>query len=433
MKESRTRGPARLVAELKLMYHAVRISPNLGVLLSAGIVSWLAAGILSPVLPLFLRSKGISFQGLGYIFSAAAVMPVLLQPLMGWLADRVGRRIMIVSTSFFISLVLPVYAFLSSVKGFAVVHAARVAVATSSMPAINAMMGDVTPAASRATVFGVYGSFQTLAYVVALFGSGLLLKAGLGYSVAFYVSSGLFLVSSLVLLVWLRETVGLSAPAGAADGGAGLRVEAARPRPRLPLVESLRLVLGSRSLTGLMLLQFCFGFSLAAFPAYIPLHAERLGAEREWIGGIVATAWLTYALMQPLGGRTSDRLRRRKGLLLLGLGLIFLSVLLLGLARSLWPMIVFWAATGIGDGLYRPGYSALIVDLVPAQARGRYFGAVGAAMTLAGVLAPLLYGFLADRCGIPSAFLASAAALVVGWCLAWALIAEKPRPRGEGA
>lgn len=394
-------------------------TPNMGALMLSGAIASLAAGILSPVMPLFLRDRGVSFSGLGFIFSIGAAAPVLLQPIVGWLADRFGRRIMVVGTSFVLSLLLPIYIFIRDVNGFAVIQAARAAVNSSGSPATNAMLGDIMPARGRATLFGVYGSLQNLAYVAALFGSGYLLRLGADFNAAFYGSSVLFLGSSVILLFGVRETM----PAGAMEGAdgavgaptAGGAAAAGRAGPRRPqtsyrkafhdIAARLRYVAGNRTLLGLLVLRFWFGLGLGGFPIYLPLLARECGAPQEAIGPIVATAWLTFALMQPVGGQLSDRRPgRRLPLLFLGLGILIVNGAALAMVRGLVWVVLLWAATGIGDGLFRPGYSALVVDILPPAQRGSYFGIVGGVATMAGVISPLVCGALATKFGVQAAF-----------------------------
>ena len=421
-----TRKP-RLTAWAEVARMCVRI-PNMGPLILSSVMASLAAGVLSPVMPLFLRDRGITFAGLGLIFSLGAAAPVLLQPIVGWLADRVGRRIMVVGTSFVLSLLLPIYVFIRDVTGFAVIQAARSAVNTSSSPATSAMLGDIIPATDRATLFGVYGSVQTLAYVVALFASGYLLRLGADFNAAFYGSSALFLLSSFVLLFGVRETMspaGAGAPAAGSSAGATTVTGAGEAKHQraaggyLPALADIRnrvrAVFSDRTLLGLVLLRFWFQLGLGGFPIYLPLLAQECGAPREMIGPIVATAWLTFAVMQPIGGRLSDRHReRRLPLMYLGIVLLIINGAALAAARGLLWVVLLWACTGIGDGLFRPGFSALVVDTVPAAQRGSYFGVVGSASTLAGVISPLVCGALAAAGGIQAAFYIAPVSWVLG-------------------
>jgi MFS family permease len=173
------------------------------------------------------------------------------------------------------------------------------------------------------------------------------------------------------------------------------------------------------SLAALFAYQFFFTFAIDAFPIYLPLFAVKLGASQATVGPLVAASWLVYALVQPAGGRLSDRGRGRKRLIGGGLAGMAAAAALLGLAGwaeapyALPLMAAAWVLMAIPDGLFRPSADALLVDLAPPDERGRFLGALGSAAALANVAAPLVYGVVASRISLGAAFLVASAALLV--------------------
>ncbi|RKG65823.1 MFS transporter [Corallococcus exercitus] len=170
----------------------------------------------------------------------------------------------------------------------------------------------------------------------------------------------------------------------------------------------------------LFLWQFFFTFALALFPTYLPLYAVELGAPREAVGPLVAASWLTYAFAQPFGGRLSDRMSRRVGLIAPGLAGMAVMAAVLGACGwlpdgvALMALVVAWVLLAVPDGLHRSSASALVVEQSPGPSeRGRFMGALGSCAALASVLAPVTYGFVAQRAGIGCAFLVSSVSLVL--------------------
>jgi MFS family permease len=326
------------------------------------------------------------------------------------------------------------------------------------------MLADVAPKNDRATVFASLDAINNVAYVLSLFLCGGLL-AGLtvgGYKLLdpitkggmFWISAVLFIVAALILTFFLKETAPVKEKQGnqeeqsstakaeqaTSQPAAADPAPAASPKPRSTIASRVRKYFGNfadvfregRTIQGLCLYRFFFTFSLAIYFVWVPLLALRLGAPDSWLGPIVAISWLTYAVAQPVGGRVSDLSKSRKPLIfwgLIGLAIcntgLALSPLLLGGEESAGPglalaaMLLFWALLGFPDAMSRPSASALVVDVVKPEHRGKVFGVLGSSATLASIIAPVTYGFLAENVSLMAAFLLTsvsltAAAIVVG-------------------
>jgi len=120
--------------------------------------------------------------------------------------------------------------------------------------------------------------------------------------------------------------------------------------------------------------------------------------------GIVPTA------MQPLGGWISDR-RGRKPLILLGTALSTVGLLVMVIAG--WTKQWLWLLPGIillgSLAIAIPALDSSVAESTPPNGRGRAFGLTNTFYALAGVLAPALGGFLAQRYGFLSVLLTAVA------------------------
>lgn len=394
---------------LKEMYALTRDLRNLKVLAASGVLSALGAGLLSPVLPGYLESHGLAIDSIGLVFTLGSVLPMALQPLLGALSDRMRRRGFLIGISMTTSLLVPALALLPSPLWLSAALAAKLMLDRSAAPLSSAMIGDFAPKTQRATVFGLLSSAVNMMFVVALLGSSAAIGL-LGSRGAFFMAGALFFVSSAALFA-LRE-------ADRSD-------TATAPEPGSSLLSALRAlaspflyIKSDPSLFALFAYQFCFTFALDLFPIYLPLFATKLGAPEALLGPIIASSWLVYALIQPIGGRLSDKIPNRKSLIYVGLAGMAACAAILGASSSIASpyglvlMIGAWVVMAIPDGLFRPSADALLVDLAPPKERGRFLGALGASTSLANVVAPLAYGLAAARFGLTSAFILSAAALI---------------------
>lgn len=139
-------------------------------------------------------------------------------------------------------------------------------------------------------------------------------------------------------------------------------------------------------------------------PRYL---AEVLGVGLVSLGLIEGVAEATAALVKLASGAWSDRLRRRKPLVIAGYALAGVARPLIGLA-SVWPVVLgLRFVDRFGKGLRGSPRDALIADVTPPALRGTAFG-VQRAMDHAGaVLGPLVAAALLSIEGVtlPEVFL----------------------------
>ncbi|MBA7513377.1 Multidrug resistance protein MdtG [subsurface metagenome] len=364
---------------------------NITLLILAGSIYMMVGGMLRYILPVYFKERGASFVGLGFIYSLSHLIPAIIQPIMGWLSDRIGRRKIIIGSVFLTSTIFPMYMYAKSTLGLGVVHSLRNITERASTPALDAMIGDVTSENERATVISVYGSITALAFVIGSLLSYLVLRFWLGYKGLFYIASISCFLSSIVLFFKLKESI--------------IRNKVMPKKKVVPNafinfvseVKSYKKIIYDRSLRGLFLYHFFFSFALIVYPIYFPILArEVIKVEIEMIPLLGLIGWLVYALTQPFAGRISDKMGKRKPLIAAGLLLSMLSKTMLGFSSSLTTMLVSILLLEIAHGIFRPVASALIVDILPAHERGKYFGMLGSTGVISFAIAPFCYAFLAN-------------------------------------
>ncbi|MCC6789668.1 MAG: MFS transporter [Hyphomonadaceae bacterium] len=125
--------------------------------------------------------------------------------------------------------------------------------------------------------------------------------------------------------------------------------------------------------------------------ALLPLFlTTTLGASVILVGIIDGVAESTAAISKVFSGYISDKIGRRKPLILLGYGLGAVSKPFFALAGA--PALVFGArfADRIGKGLRGAPRDALVADVTPPQIRGRAYGLRQALDTIGAFLGPLI-------------------------------------------
>ena len=173
------------------------------------------------------------------------------------------------------------------------------------------------------------------------------------------------------------------------------------------------------------------GFTLV-LPA-LPFQVTSLGGDALWLGVVLTSYSLCQAAAAPTLGRLADRHGRRR-LLLLSLAGSAASLALLGLAGSLWLLLVARALAGLCGGSIGVA-QAFAADLAGPAGRTRAMGHVGAAIGLAFTIGPAL-GALASPLGFATTAWAGAGLAAANLALAVAVLppgrADRPRPPAAG-
>lgn len=116
----------------------------------------------------------------------------------------------------------------------------------------------------------------------------------------------------------------------------------------------------------------------------------------ELVSWVYAIYMLTTAVSTPIYGKLADLFGRKK-VMLVGIIIFLIGSILCGLSFSMQQLIVYRAIQGLGAGVVMPLTMIIIGDLYEeAKERAKAQGWISAVWGVAGVLGPLLGGFLVD-------------------------------------
>jgi MFS transporter, DHA1 family, tetracycline resistance protein len=161
----------------------------------------------------------------------------------------------------------------------------------------------------------------------------------------------------------------------------------------------------------------------------LPFYAQHFGASATVVGMLASSYALCQLIAGPILGAMSDRMGRRKPLLIVSQVGTFIGFLILASANSL--AIVFLAR--VVDGLTAGNLSlaqAYIADVTEPQNRAKSFAVIGIAFGVGFLIGPAISGFLSQY-GYTYPILA-AAALSAGSVLCTATLLPKVEPRIGG-
>ncbi len=138
------------------------------------------------------------------------------------------------------------------------------------------------------------------------------------------------------------------------------------------------------------LVSLCMDFSSELVHSLLPVFMTSvLGASMLEVGLVEGIAEATSAIVKVFSGVLSDRLGRRKPIVLAGYGLAALSKPLFPLANSIAVVLGARFVDRIGKGIRGAPRDALIADVTPSELRGTAYGLRQALDSVGAVLGPL--------------------------------------------
>ncbi len=366
-----------------------------GVILRVALVIGLAElgfATVIPLLPLYLTERlGASALTVGVVVSTFALVETVGKTVWGTVADRIGRRPMIVAGLFVSSVAPLIMSVLRVPLLFIPLRLIDGAGSSALWPAASAIVADKSTPERRATAMGVLNMFFLIGLAVGpalgLFVSGFTKS----YVAGFYLASFLLAAAGVVALTTLpgMGAVPRILREARPDGTDGIP-------PHPPLNEMVARIRFSPQLLAMLMVAFVQAFGLGLlYPIFVIYAKHTIGLSERQIGSLILVIVLGVALASIPAGRFADRWGKAKtvsgGMVLGSLGMWILP-----LSTRLEILAVAVLLLGTSFALSVPAWHALVSELAP---RGRVAFAMGAAQTAEGlglVLGPLLGGTLWD-------------------------------------
>lgn len=404
----------------------------------ATFLQWIGAGAILPLLPVYLRQHGGSDAVVGAVMSAFFAAGLVLQYPAGRLADRVGRRVVLVGG-------LLLYAVASA--GFLpdpapsvdiALRALQGAGAGASTVAALAMVASAVPVQRRGRAFGaIYGAQLGGLAIGPLVGS----LVGVRSMGTLFVAAG-----SAAVLACLPILLGAAVPAGPAPAVA----PAGRVPPEAQAADTWALVrlarrsgeigwqvLADRAALGAVLVAAALGLTSGVYEACWTLLLHHRGAV-DWEIGLSWTLFaLPFAAMSGPGGWLADHLDRRW----LGAGALAWSVGFCALYPFLGDvtlLVTLGCVEALGFAVAMPSAQSLLTEQAPVGEHGRAQGLFSTAQTgttaLAAASGGALFGvavwlpFVAGAVGA----LLLLAAVGVAWAPVTGRVGAHDHPEGPG-
>lgn len=300
---------------------------------------------------------------------------VLLKPVFGTLADRIGARPVLVGGLVAFAAASAAYAVADSPGWLWAARLGQGAAASAFSPSASALVARLNPAAGRGRAFGSYGFYKSVGYTLGPLLGGVLVWGG-GLRLLFVVLAGL----GAAVAVW-----------------AALAVPAVPPLPktRQTVVDLARRLADPAFLAPTAALAAATA-ALSVGVGFLPVSGRAAGLGTVATGAAVSVLAACAAVVQPRAGRALDHgsLTTRTGIT------AGLAITAAGLGGATLPgpagVLLGAALIGIGTGLITPLGFAALAAAAPAARLGQTMGAAELGRELGDAGGPLLVAVVAS-------------------------------------
>lgn len=374
-------------------------------LLTVGtLINYLDRTVISVAAPLMSQELGLTAVAMGVVFSSFSWTYAAAQIPGGILLDRIGVRI-----TYFLS--VTIWSTFTLLQGLATslwsLIACRMGLGIAEAPAFpcnSRILGTWFPQAERATATGVYsiGQYFGLAFLSPLL---FWIAAAFGWRALLIIVGAAGILFGFVWYAFYRDPHQSRANEAelahiAAGGGLG------QSSPVQFKWRHISFLLQQRQILGASIGQFASNSTLVFFLTWFPTY---LATERQmgWIkvGFFTVLPFIAACVGVVSGGVCSDLLLRRTGSaniarkLPIIAGLLLASTIVIAnfVTQDAWVIAVMSAAF-FGQGMCNLGWT-LLTDVAPKQLMGLSGGVFNLCANLAGIVTPLVVGFVVGATG----------------------------------
>ncbi|CAI1903817.1 multidrug efflux MFS transporter [Serratia proteamaculans] len=365
----------------------------------------LAMSQILPFLPLYIEQLGVSgHQSLsiwsGLVFSGTFLVSALVSPLWGSLADRKGRKLMLLRASLGMAVVIALQGMVTNVYQLFALRA-LMGLTSGYIPNAMALVASQVPRDKSGWALGTLSTGPVTGVIVGPLLGGLMADH-LGLRVVFFVTAGLMFVSFLITLFLIKER---RIEVKKADRLSGKAVFQSLPYPTLIVtlfISTLMIQLANSSISPILTL---FIKDLSGDSGNIA-----------FISGMIAAVPGVAALISaPSLGRLGDRIGTAR-ILLAALGLTTVLFAIMAWVETPLQLGILRFLLGFADGALMPAVQTLLLKYSSDQVTGRIFGYNQSFMYLGNVVGPLIGSGVSALMGFRWVFAVTAVLVLIN-CL----------------
>lgn len=343
-----------------------------------------------PFIPFYIKSLGVeSIAERNFwiaMFAAAGYSTVaIFSPIWGSIADRFGRKLMLLRANFCNALVMVAMAFAPNVL-ILVLLRVLMGIFTGTTTASQSIVSSETPLARRGFAIGLLSSAMYSGTMLGCFLGGITVDI-FGFAFSFVTCGIMYLIAGFIVLFWVKEDFKRPEPAKTQAG----KKQFFSGLAPLKLAWIILLLI--------MIMDLARQFDAPFFPLIVEKVLGRAEGSATWTGIISSIAAGLGLIAGPVLGMVADKVGAPKT----AIGCSFLAgifMLMQGLSYTMTSLITGRSLMVFFGGGLDPVFQIWLAKSTPDKIRGVIFGWALSAKCAGTVIAAFLSGVVATMGGI---------------------------------
>lgn len=367
---------------------------NLYVVFFAEMIAITGMAFVIPFLPFYVKELGITnieqaVRWSGWLMAAPALAMVIVSPIWGSLADRVGRKPMIERAMFGGAISIFLMAWATNVYQLLILRIIQ-GTLTGTVAACTALVSASSP--SRKIGYSL-GLLQTGFFLGTFLGPllGGILADILGFKNSFRITAVLLFIAGWLIFFLVEEKF----------------TPPIKKKYAISFNKKIALLFNNRQLCIMFFILFLVQFSVKIISPIFPLFVETIISNQKIVSTLTGLMFAITGLMSAFSSINIGKLIEKKPsnflltVSLLGTGLFFLPQ---GFVSNITQLALLRIGLGLFYGAIIPIVNTNISLSTPSQNRGEIFGIANSTTIFGNILGPISGGFIMITFGLPAVF-----------------------------
>ena len=346
----------------------------------ASFLGFMMVALITPAFPKMVQALGVAEQSIGLIITANTIPAIIISPLSGIMADRFGRKRVLVPSIFLFGIAGGSCAFTSDFNTILILRLIQGIGGAALFNTSLVIIGDVFAGQRRAEAMGLNNTINYVGYIIYPVLGGALASIAWNYT---------FLPLFLNIPLGIITQLYLNYP---------------EPNNQQTFKQYLRDTLHYlKSLKVLWLFLAAVITYVLFFGAYLTyfglLLGNRFQASPFTIGLFVSVVGLIIAITSSRLGILNKRFLATL-LVVVAFGMYALAMFIIPVLTNLWLLLLPTVILGIAQGLVIPSMLIIASSATPQEHRAGFMAIFGAMIMLGMTIAPLVMGLAFTLTGL---------------------------------